>query len=132
MDSVRPLSQLGLAQWNNGQGRQARAHAYESLRLAAQVVDPWSLLTSISTAVAILADGEDPERAIELHSMLMQDPLCAASRWYEDGVRPHVAAAIEKLPDEAVELALSRGISLDQQAEAQKLVNEVFELGWPR
>lgn len=63
MDSARWYAQLGVAQWKNGQGQQARAHCYESLRLAVQVADPWSLLTAISSTVAILADGDDPERS---------------------------------------------------------------------
>ncbi len=130
MDSVRWVSQLGLAQWQNGQGKQARAHAHESLRLATQVVDPWSLLTSISTTIVILADGEDLERAIELDSMLMQDSLCANSRWYQDGIGPKVAKAISQLPAEVTEMARTRGMSLEQSEQAACLVEETSALGW--
>ena len=112
MDQVRWYSQLALAQWKNGQGRQARRHCYQSLRLSVQVADPWSLLTAVSSTLAILADGEDPVRAVELHSMLMQDSLCAASRWFADGIGPHVTAAIKGLPEDVVAAALKRGESL--------------------
>ena len=130
MDSVRWYAQLGLAQWKNGQGQQARAHCYEALRLAIQVADPWSLLTAISSTIVILADGDDPERAIELYSMLIQDPLCAGSRWFEDGIGPHVAAAMERLPDDVVEDALCRGKAMEQHKEAARLSDEVLKLSW--
>jgi predicted ATPase/transcriptional regulator with XRE-family HTH domain len=130
MDSVRWYAQLGLAQWKNGQGKQARAHAHECLSLAAQVVDPWSLLTAISTTIAILADGEHPERAVELDSMLMQDPLCTNSRWYQDGIGPYVTAAIHHLPAEATEAAKIRGRSLEQSEQAALLIEETSALGW--
>ena len=130
MDQIRWYSQLGLAQWKNGQGRQARGHCYQSLNLSVQVADPWSLLTAISSTLAILAGGEDPVRAVELYSMLMQDSLCAASRWFADGIEPYVTGAIHELPDEVVAAALKRGEGYDQLEEATKLLGEVTELGW--
>ena len=130
MDSVRWHAQLGFAQWKNGQGRQARFHCHEALRLAVQVVDPWSLLTAISSSVAILADGDDPARAVDLYSMLMQDPLCANSRWFADGIGPHVTTAMAALPDDRVKEALCRGEGLDQPEEAVRLVDELSHLGW--
>ena len=132
MDSVRWYSQLGLAQWKNGQGQQARAHCHQALRLAVQVTDPWSLLTSISSTLTILAHGEAPVRAVELYGMLMADPLCTASRWFADGIAPHVAAAMKGLPDEVVAAALARGNGLEQQTEVARLAEEVVGLGWAR
>jgi len=130
MDQVRWYSQLAFAQWKNGQGSQARAHCYKSLCLSVQVADPWSLLTAMSSTLAILADGEDPERAIELHSMLMQDPLCAASHWYADGIGQHITSAMHDLSDEVVTSAMKRGQGLEQLAEAEKLIDETAALGW--
>jgi len=130
MDQVRWHSQLGLAQWQNDQGEPARAHCCQSLRLSVEVADPWSLLTAISSSLAILADGEAPVRAVELYSMLMQDPLCAASRWFADGIGLHVTAAINGLPDEVVAAALTRGKTLEQREGAAKLVDEVAQFGW--
>ena len=130
MDQVRWYSQLARVQWKNGQSVQARAHSYRSVCLSVQVADAWSLLTAMGSAVAILADGENPVRALELYSMLMQDPLCTASRWFADEVGPHAMKAMEKLPDEIVAAAMKRGESLVQLEEATKLINEVAELGW--
>ncbi|MEZ4864836.1 MAG: AAA family ATPase [Caldilineaceae bacterium] len=132
MDQVRWSSQLGLAQWQNGQGQQARFYCYESLRLSAQVADPWSLLTAISSTIAILADGENPVRAVELHSMLMEDSLCAASQWYADGVGCRVNKAMAQLPTSVIEAAQLKGITLNQQAAAAQLLAEVQALGWDR
>lgn len=130
MEQTRAYALLGFVLWQDGQAQQARTHCAQSLRLCAQVADTWSLLTSISSTIVILADGDDPERAVELYSMLMQDPLCAASRWFEDGISPHVNAAMARLPDEMVGAALARGESLEQAEEAAKLVDEVCALGW--
>ena len=130
MDQVRWYSQLALAQWKNGQGDQARAHCYRSLCLSVQVADPWSLLTAMSSTLAILACGDDKVRAVELYSMLMQDSLCAASRWFSDGIGPYVTAAIHELPDDVVAEASKRGAGYDQLEEATKLIREVTELGW--
>lgn len=132
MDQVRWSSQLGLAQWQNGQGQQARYHCYESLRLSAQVADPWSLLTAVSSTIAILAAGENPVRAVELHAMLMQDSLCAASQWYADGIGWHVSAAMEQLSAAVVESAQAKGRALKQQEAVAELLEEVRTLGWDR
>jgi predicted ATPase/transcriptional regulator with XRE-family HTH domain len=130
MDSVRWYSQLALAQWKNGQGQQARSHCHLALHLAVQVVDAWSLLTSISSTLAILADGEDPVRAVELYSMLVQDSLCTASRWFEDGIKPHVTTAMNGLSDQVVDAALVRGRGFDLRKEAVRLADEISKLGW--
>ena len=74
MDTVRWSAQLGLAQWKNGQGQQARAHCHLALQLAAQVVDSWSLLTAISPTLVILAGGEVPVRAVECTPCSRQNP----------------------------------------------------------
>lgn len=41
--------------------------------------------------------------------MLIQNPLCAGSRWFKDGIGPHVVAAMNRLSDHVVENALRRG-----------------------
>ncbi|MBX2998160.1 MAG: AAA family ATPase [Caldilineaceae bacterium] len=130
MDLTRAYALLGMAQWQNGQEKQARAHCYQSLRLSAQVADAWSLLTAIGTSLAILAGGENPVRAVELYSMLRHDSLGAACRWLEDSIGTHVNAAMEQLPHDVVAAALSRGQGLNQREEAAKLVDEVATLGW--
>ena len=82
------------------------------------------------TQSAKLKDGENPIRALELYGMLMQSPLCAASRWFADGIGPHVAKAMDQLAEDVVGAALQRGENLDQREEARKLVDEVRALGW--
>lgn len=132
MDQVRASAQLGLAQWHNRQPEQARFHCYESLRLCVQVTDPWSLLTAISTTTFLFAVGEHPARAVELYSMLLQDRLCAASRWFAEGIGLHVNAAMEQLPAAIIEAALLKGKTLQQQATVVALLEEVRGLGWDR
>ncbi len=130
MDRTRCHALLARAQWENQQGRQTRAHCALSLRLCAQICDPWSVATALSAALIILADGDDPARALELYSMLKQDPLCAASRWCQDGVGSHVAVATATLPADVMDAALSRGGTLDPLETVRELVDEVRALGW--
>lgn len=105
---------------------------HESLRLSAQVADPWSLLTAVSSTIAILADGENPVRAVELHSMLMEGSLCAASQWYADGIGCRVNKAMAQLPTTVVEAAQLKGRTLNQQEAAAQLLEDVQMLGWDR
>jgi hypothetical protein len=85
---------------------------------------------SLATALIILAGGEAPTRALELYGMLAQDPLCVASRWFEDGVRPHLAAVTAALPEDEVAAALARGGTQDPRATVHALADEVRLLGW--
>lgn len=130
MELTRAQALLGLTQWRNGQGQQARAHCAESLRLAVDAGDPWSLLLSIGSSLVILAAGEAPERAISLHSMLMNDPLCATSRWFEDFIGAAVLSSTSNLPIERINAAVAEGSKLSQSDEATRLLKEVIELGW--
>jgi hypothetical protein len=132
MDRTRCHAILARAQWKNRQGRQARAHCFQSLQLCAQVGDPWSLATAVSATIIILADGDNPARALELFSMLQQDPLCAASRWFDDAVGSHVAAAMAALPAEVAAAATARGKTLDPRAVAHELVGEARARDWDR
>ncbi len=131
MDSVRWYSQLAYVEWRNGQDVPARYHCYKAVQIAAEVTDPWSLLTAISTTTVILSDGEDPALAVTLHCMLMQDPLCTASQWYVDGIMPHVEAASRMLTKEQLRAAKQRGADLKQQEEITRLRDKLASLGWP-
>ncbi len=128
MDGARAHAILARAQRENGQDRQARAHCSQALRLCAEVRDPWSLATALSSALLLLADGDDPVRAWELYGMLKHDSLCAASRWFEDAVSPPLAAAA--VPAEVVEAALARSAAFDPSETVARLVAEVQALGW--
>lgn len=130
MDGTRAHAVLARAQWENGQARQAQVHCSRALRLCLQVGDPWSLATALTSTLILLAGGEDPVRACELYGMLRQDSLCAASRWFEDAVAPHLAIVATVLPAEAMEAAVARGADFDVTETVRALVAEVEALGW--
>ncbi len=130
MELARSQALLGLTQWRNGQGQQARAHCAESLRLAVEVGDPWSLLLSIGSSLVILATGDAPERALSLYSMLKNDPLCTTSRWFEDFIGAAVFNATSDLPIERIHAAAAEGSTMSQAEEAVLLLGEVAGLGW--
>ena len=130
MERTRCHAIMARAQWENRQGRQARAHCYQSLQLCAQVGDPWSLVTAVSATIILMAGGDDPARALELYSMLQQDSLCAASRWFEDAVGSLVAAVTTELQADVAAAALARGRTLEPLKTVHELVDEVRALGW--
>jgi predicted ATPase/transcriptional regulator with XRE-family HTH domain len=127
MDGARANAILALAQCENDQLPQARAHSRSALKLCTQVGDPWSLATALTSALVLLAESDDPAQAWELYGMLRQDALCSASRWFADAVDGPLAAARAHLSDEQVDAALHQGSKLDPQSIARALAEELAQ-----
>ena len=76
----------------------------------------------------LLADQGDAERAIEIYALASHDPYVANSRWYEDVVGKHIAAAATTLPPEVVAAAHERGRERDLWETAADLLVELVGL----
>ena len=115
---------LGLAALRQGQPHQARRHLYEALRAAVEKGSFIPLLYALPPVAVLLVGEGEVERAVELYALALQQPFVAHSRWFEDVVGRHVAAAAEALPPEVVAAAQERGRARDLWATAQELVVE--------
>jgi hypothetical protein len=116
---------LGLALLGQGQPRQTRRYLHEALRAAVEKGSFIPLLYALPPAAHLLVDEGEVERAVELYALALQQPFVAHSRWFEDIVGRHVAAAAEALPPEVVAAAQERGRARDLWATAHELVAEL-------
>lgn len=64
------------------------------------------------------------ERAVELYALAARHPFVAKSRWFEDVIGRHIAAASATLPPEVADAARERGQARDLDASIAELVNE--------
>jgi hypothetical protein len=118
------LASLGYAARGLGQRAQAWHHVHEALRMAA-ATQATSALTYVLPGIALLlADEGQAERAVELYALASRSPLVANSRWFEDFVGRHIAAAAAALPREVVAAAQERGRSRDLDATVAELLAE--------
>jgi hypothetical protein len=61
---------------------------------------------------------------VELYALASRYPLVANSRWFEDVVGQHIAAAAATLPPERVVAAQARGQARDLVATVSELLEE--------
>jgi hypothetical protein len=80
-------------------------------------------------AAALLSAHEGQiELAVELHAVATtRYPLVANSRWFEDVVGKHVAAAAESLPSDDFAAAQERGRARDLWKTAEELLVELAD-----
>ena len=116
---------LGLAALGQSQPCQARRYLLEGLRAAVEKGSFIPILYALPPAAHLLVDEGEVERAVELYALALRHPFVAHSRWFEDVVGRHVAAAAEALPPEVVTAARERGRARDLWATAQDLVAEL-------
>jgi tetratricopeptide (TPR) repeat protein len=129
-DLAHEYAALGLAEWQAGLGKLARMHCFKGLRLAVQYTPWWEGLRVLSVCTLILADGENPQRAVELFSMLCSDPYFTYNAWFEDEIGKPMRTVMETLPADVVASALDRGKQLDLWETATVLLDELRILGW--
>jgi predicted ATPase len=120
------LASLGVATRGLGQHSQAREHVREALRMAVEMEAGFPLLRALPVAALLQSDVGERESAVELYALASRYPLVANSRWFEDVVGKHIAAAAESLPPEVVAAAQERGRARDLWEAAHEL-QEVLE-----
>jgi tetratricopeptide (TPR) repeat protein len=116
---------LGLAPLGQGRPCQARGSLCEGLRAAVGKGSYIPLLYALPPPARLLVAGGRVERAAELYALAMQQPFVAHSRWFDDVVGQHVAAAAEALPADVVAAAQERGRARDLWVTARELVAEL-------
>jgi len=89
------------------------------------------LLVHALPGIALLfADQGDVERAVELYSLAATFDWVANSKWFADIAGDEIEGVAAQLPPDVVEAAKARGGALDVWETAEKLVNELEEMGW--
>ena len=79
----------------------------------------------MSLLTPLLAEWGEPERAVELYALASRYPYVGESRFWEDAVGRHIAAAAESLPPDVVSAAQERGKARDLWATAEELLTEL-------
>jgi ATP/maltotriose-dependent transcriptional regulator MalT len=117
------LAILGMA----AVGRGDRTQAVQVLREALQIVDETGSFLAlgwvIPGVVSLLLDQGQAEKAVELYAMASSRyPFVRASRWFEDVIGQHVAAAAAALPPAVIEAAEARGRAREEAETVTELL----------
>ena len=96
------LISLGYAVLGAGKVAQARTCLAEALRKTIDVRYTRSGINAIALAARILGEQGEVEKAVEQYALASRYPVVANSKWYEDVVGKHIAAAAQALPSEVV------------------------------
>jgi predicted ATPase/DNA-binding SARP family transcriptional activator len=119
------LPTLGYALRALGQPSRAWHHLSTALRVGAEIGSFPLLVTPLPGIAMLLADQGETERAVELYALASRYPTGARSRWYEDVVGRHIAAAAATLPPDVVAAAQERGRARDLAATVAELLAEL-------
>jgi tetratricopeptide (TPR) repeat protein len=115
----------GLAALGLGQPALARGHLREALRAAAETL-AWPTAVAALAGTALIVAGEGaPTRAVELYALASRYPYVGNSRFWEDVVGRHIAAATATLPQDVVAAARERGRARDLGATVAELLAEL-------
>jgi predicted ATPase len=123
------LSLAALACTDLGLGRSDRAwrSATEVLHISSEIQGFRPCLYGLAVYALLILDQGETARAIEIYTLLLTYGHVAHSRWFEDVVGQHIAAAVStaSLPPEAIAAARKRGQGRDLQATARELLAEL-------
>ena len=116
---------LGCAARGQGDLDQARLHLAEALRLGVESASVRPLLWALPMIGLFLVDQGEVERAVEIDALASRYEFVANSRWFEDVVGRHIAAAAAQLPPQVVERAKERGRARDLDATVAELLTRL-------
>jgi predicted ATPase/DNA-binding SARP family transcriptional activator len=119
------LTYLGHAAFGLGQLAQARRYLIEALQGAAEAGTLAPAVFSIALVALLLANQGEAERAVELYALASRHPYVGNSRYQEDTVGRHIAAAAATLPPEVAAGAQARGRARDLEATVAELLVEL-------
>jgi hypothetical protein len=109
-----------------GRSEQARQHLRDALQITGSAAHFWEpLLLSLAAVSLLLADAGQAERAVEIFALASRYDYVANSRWFEDVIGNHIAAAAATLPPEVVAAAQERGKARDLWETAQELLEDL-------
>jgi tetratricopeptide (TPR) repeat protein len=130
-DEMLLLIGLGCALRGLGDHRQMRRHIRAALRIATELSAWVSLVPAVCAIALLLADRGESARAIELYALALRYPRIANSRWWDDVVGKHIAAAAATLPPDVVTAAQERGRARELDATMKELLVELEQEGKP-
>jgi tetratricopeptide (TPR) repeat protein len=119
------LGALACAACRLGRHAQARQYICEALRTGVEIGSTLPALHALPAMALLLASEGQGERGVALYALASRHPYVANSRWFEDVVGRHVAAAAATLPAEVVAAAQERGRARDLEAAARELLAEL-------
>jgi tetratricopeptide (TPR) repeat protein len=127
-DETLMLIDLGCALRGLGDHRQARRHICTALQVATEISAWVSLVPAACAGALLLADRGEAARAVELYALALC-PRIANSRWWEDVLGKHIAAAAATLPPDMVTAAQERGRARDLETTVKELEVELGQEG---
>lgn len=123
------LASLGHAMHRLGDLHQAQQYLAKGLQIATEKESIWSFWYLLPVIALLMADRGQKEQAVELYALVCQSPMVANSRWFEDVVGRHIAAAAATLPPEVVLMAQERGRAREVWATVEELLVELERWG---
>jgi predicted ATPase/DNA-binding SARP family transcriptional activator/tetratricopeptide (TPR) repeat protein len=119
------LAPLSAANLRLGNVPEAKQHLIEALHIAAETGSLTFLLPPLVAGAAFLAHQGEPERAVEIYSMISCHPWVSNWAWLEDIAGSYVRAVASTLPPETVKAAQARGRALDPWVTSADLLSHL-------
>jgi hypothetical protein len=82
------------------------------------------LLEAMAAAAAVLAEGGEAERAVEIYALLNRHEFVANARWFADVFGQVVEKAAAHLPPDMIAAAKARGEASDLWQAAREVLTE--------
>jgi len=118
------LAVLANIQYTLGLAQSANIALVEALQISVKTRAHHALKHSLAAMTSILAREGRSVQAIELYTLVMDDPIWKVSPWMEKVVGQYVTTASASLPEEVVEAARQRGRQCDMLTTAQEWLED--------
>jgi hypothetical protein len=107
------LAALACVACRSSQPDPARQHIGEALETAVETQFFGALMFSLPATALLISGQGETARAVELYALASRYSFVANSRWFEDVVGRHIAAAATALPPKVIAEAQERGRAQD-------------------
>jgi predicted ATPase/DNA-binding SARP family transcriptional activator len=122
---VWALPDLAVAERGMEKAPQAVQHLCEALQTGTEFGTAPQLVLALPAAALFLLDRGAIERAVDVYALAARYGAVANSRWYDDLIGKHIAAAAASLPPEVVAAAQERGRARDLEETVEALLEEL-------
>jgi tetratricopeptide (TPR) repeat protein len=127
----RVYGALGIYYLLTGDEKQAQGCALKTLQIAIKISDVLTTAYGIGTAAVLLAAQGQPERAVALNSLCLENvPIYRVSLSVEAKMREPLTAVTNSLPPDVATAACKQGKEMDFWQTAESILTELTELGW--
>lgn len=113
---------LGYAALMRNNATHAQAHIHRNLEIAADTGMFLPNMLALASVALLWNVKGNPENAIELYTVSLQNGHVAHSRWYHDVFGQHIDAVAQTLPAEIVKAAQARGRVREWRSTVQELL----------